>query len=431
MTLSSPAFTAQGSALTPAIAANTSPIAQFQVVRQLSESLCQPLEIEDYGVQAMADVSPPKWHLAHTTWFFETFLLRPYLESYREFHPGYGYLFNSYYEAVGDRHPRPQRGLLSRPTVSDIYQYRAHVDAAMETLLHRQGDRPAVSELTTLGLHHEQQHQELLLTDLKYNFSVNPLHPVYREDVGRDTPAAPVPLAFCSFAAGLYTLGHQGDGFAFDNEGPAHPVYLQDFALANRPVTNGEYLEFIADGGYRTAAHWLAEGWATVQQQGWQAPLYWQQRDGQWHTFTLGGLRPVNPAEPVAHLSYFEADAFATWRGCRLPTEAEWEVAAAQAPLGGNLLAADYLHPQPSLGSGLQQLYGDVWEWTQSAYLPYPGFRPAPGAVGEYNGKFMCNQMVLRGGSCVTPPGHIRPSYRNFFPPSARWQFSGLRLVKG
>jgi ergothioneine biosynthesis protein EgtB len=404
----------------------------YHTVRQLSATLCQPLEIEDYGLQAMADVSPPKWHLAHTTWFFETFLLRPYLPGYQEFHPGYGYLFNSYYESVGDRHPRPQRGLLSRPTVAEVYAYRVHVDEAMEQLLATRLDHPTVAELTALGLHHEQQHQELLLTDLKYNLGINPLRPTYRQDVAVGACAGTTPLEFIDFAGGLYTLGHQGSGFAFDNEGPAHPVYLQDFALANRLVTNGEYLEFIADQGYQTAAHWLAEGWALVQSEGWQAPLYWEQHDGQWWTFTLVGLQPVNPLEPVCHLSYFEAEAYAQWRGHRLPTEAEWEVAAALVPLAGNLLAADHLHPQPADGTPvLQQIYGDVWEWTQSAYLPYPGFRPAPGAVGEYNGKFMCNQMVLRGGSCVTPPGHIRPSYRNFFPPSARWQFSGLRLAKG
>ncbi|MGB3200135.1 MAG: ergothioneine biosynthesis protein EgtB [Nodosilinea sp.] len=415
-----------------ASSANHDPIARYQAVRSLSEMLCEPLEIEDYGLQAMADISPPKWHLAHTTWFFETFLLQPYLDGYVDFHPGYGYLFNSYYEAIGDRHPRPQRGLLSRPTVSEVYQYRAHVDAAMAKLLAHQGSHPAVQELVALGLHHEQQHQELLLTDLKYNLAINPLHPAYRQDVAVVECACPTPLEFVEFAGGLHTIGHQAQGFAFDNEGPTHKVYLQDFALANRLITNGEYLEFMADGGYQTAVHWLAEGWAMVQSEGWQAPLYWEQRDGQWWIFTLGGLQPVNLLEPVCHLSYFEADAFATWRGCRLPTEAEWEVAAAQFPRQGNLLEADHLHPQPVANTdSLNQLYGDVWEWTQSAYLPYPGFRPAPGAVGEYNGKFMCNQMVLRGGSCVTPPGHIRSSYRNFFPPSARWQFSGLRLAKG
>ncbi|MBD1875318.1 ergothioneine biosynthesis protein EgtB [Nodosilinea sp. FACHB-131] len=426
MTLSSPLAPPQD------VSAATDLVAQYWAVRRLSETLCEPLEIEDYGVQSIADVSPPKWHLAHTSWFFETFLLRPHLAGYREFHPGYGYLFNSYYEAIGDRHPRPQRGLLSRPTVKEVYEYRAHVDAAMERLLCSRADHPAVAELTTLGLHHEQQHQELLLTDLKYNLAINPLRPTYRSDVALGQADSSPPLAFVDFPGGLYDLGHQVSGFAFDNESPAHRVYLQDFALANRLVTNGEYLEFIADKGYQTAAHWLAEGWAMVQSEGWQAPLYWEQRDGEWWVFTLGGMQPVNPAAPVCHLSYFEADAFAQWRGDRLPTEAEWEVAAAQMPVQGNLLAANHLHPQPASAShNLQQLYGDVWEWTQSAYLPYPGFRPAPGAVGEYNGKFMCNQMVLRGGSCVTPPGHIRPSYRNFFPPSARWQFSGLRLAKG
>ncbi|PZV13677.1 MAG: ergothioneine biosynthesis protein EgtB, partial [Leptolyngbya sp.] len=367
MTLPSPAAPVLAADL-----ANADLIAQYQAVRHLSAALCQPLEIEDYGVQAMADVSPPKWHLAHTTWFFETFLLRPYLEGYAEFHPGYGYLFNSYYEAVGDRHPRPQRGLLSRPTVAEVYQYRAHVDRAMELLL-RQADHPAVAELTTLGLHHEQQHQELLLTDLKYNLALNPLRPAYRHDVAPAKSISPTPLEFVGFPGGLYDLGHQAPGFAFDNESPAHRVYLQDFALANRPVTNGEYLEFIADQGYQTAAHWLAEGWAMVQSESWQAPLYWEQRDGDWWVFTLGGMKPVNPAEPVCHISYFEADAFAQWRGDRLPTEAEWEVAASGVAIQGNLLLADHLHPQPASGNQkLQQLYGDVWEWTQSAYLPSP-----------------------------------------------------------
>ncbi|TVP67681.1 MAG: ergothioneine biosynthesis protein EgtB [Leptolyngbya sp. LCM1.Bin17] len=408
--------------------------AQYQAVRGLSETLCQPLAIEDYGIQAMADVSPPKWHLAHTTWFFETFLLLPYLPAYQAFHPTYNYLFNSYYEAVGERHPRPQRGLLSRPTVAQVYQYRAHVDQAMGALLRQQGDQSPVAALTTLGLHHEQQHQELLLTDLKYNLAQNPLRPAYRPDLPQ-AMANPGPLKFVEFAGGLYTIGHQGEGlaadeFTFDNEGPAHQVYLQDFALANRLVTNGEYLAFMEAGGYQTPKYWLSEGWATIQDQGWQAPLYWEQQDGQWWTMTLAGLQPLGLDQPVTHLSYFEADAFAQWCGYRLPTEAEWEVATHGVPPQGNLLAADYLHPQPATGvEPLEQLYGDTWEWTQSAYLPYPGFRPAAGAVGEYNGKFMCNQMVLRGGSCVTPPGHIRPTYRNFFPPSARWQFSGIRLA--
>ena len=405
---------------------------QYQTVRQLSETLCQPLAIEDYGVQSMPDVSPPKWHLAHTTWFFETFLLQPYLPNYQVFHPQFNYLFNSYYEAVGERHPRPQRGLLSRPTVAEVYQYRAYVDAGMRSLFFEISDYAPVTDLITLGLHHEQQHQELLLTDLKHILATNPLRPAYRPSiqvVGRNWDMRS--HQFVEFAGGLHTLGYQGSEFAFDNETPAHTVYLQDFALANQLVTNGEYLEFIAAGGYQKPEYWLSEGWKTVQTQQWQTPLYWEQRDGQWWIMTLSGLRPLDRSEPVCHVSFFEADAYARWRGCRLPTEAEWEVAAAGLPIHGNLLAANHLHPQSAQGlTRIDQLYGDGWEWTQSSYLPYPGFRTAAGAVGEYNGKFMCNQMVLRGGSCVTPAGHMRPTYRNFFPPDARWQFSCIRLAR-
>lgn len=410
---------------------------QYQAVRQFSEMLCQPLAVEDYGVQSMADVSPPKWHLAHTSWFFETFLLCPYLKDYEVFHPQYSYLFNSYYEAVGSRHPRAQRGLLSRPTVAEIYQYRAYVDTAMRSLLTQLNLSPKIIELLTLGLHHEQQHQELLLTDIKHIFAINPLRPAYRPAVIKPTPPQAIaPLCFLEFSGGLYTLGHQQpssaiENFAFDNEGPAHTVYLQDFALASRLVTNGEYLEFIEAGGYEQPEYWLSEGWATVQAQQWNAPLYWEQIDGQWWEMTLMGMQPLNLAQPVCHVSLFEADAFANWCDRRLPTEAEWEVAAAGMPVAGNLLEGDRLHPQPAAGqASLEQLYGDVWEWTQSAYQPYPGFRPAAGAVGEYNGKFMCNQTVLRGGSCATPPGHIRATYRNFFPASTRWQFSGIRLAQ-
>ncbi|GAB4148916.1 MAG: ergothioneine biosynthesis protein EgtB [Cyanobacteria bacterium J069] len=410
---------------------------QYQAVRQLSEMLCQPLAVEDYGVQSMADVSPPKWHLAHTSWFFETFLLCPYLENYEVFSAKYSYLFNSYYEAVGSRHPRAQRGLLSRPTVAEIYQYRAYVDAAMRSLLSTTDPSPKITELLTLGLHHEQQHQELLLTDIKHIFAINPLRPVYRPAAVKTAPDQAVsPLRFLEFSGGLYTLGHQQpgsaiDNFAFDNEVPAHTVYLQDFALASRLVTNGEYLEFIEAGGYEKPEYWLSEGWATVQTQRWNAPLYWEKIDGQWWEMTLMGMQSLNLAQPVCHVSLFEADAFANWCDRRLPTEAEWEVAAAGMPIAGNLLESDRLHPQPASGSQpIEQLYGDVWEWTQSAYQPYPGFRPAAGAVGEYNGKFMCNQTVLRGGSCATPPGHIRPTYRNFFPAGTRWQFSGIRLAQ-
>jgi ergothioneine biosynthesis protein EgtB len=402
--------------------------AQFEQVRQLSETLCSPLTIEDYVVQSMPDVSPPKWHLAHTTWFFETFLLTPYLAGYEVFHPKFGYLFNSYYEAIGDRHPRTQRGLLTRPTVAQVCQYRAYVDQAMRSLLPQAKDHPELQSLVTLGLHHEQQHQELLMTDIKHILACNPLRPAYRDDLLESTHSSQ-PNQWIEFSGGLHSLGHKGDAFAFDNEGPRHQIYTQDYSLASRPVTNGEYLAFIEADGYQTSEYWLAEGWATIQAEGWTAPLYWERMDGNWWIMTLGGLRSLNPHEPVCHVSFFEADAYARWAGKRLPTEAEWEVAATQIPLQGNLLDLDHLHPTAS-GDNNLQMYGDVWEWTQSAYLPYPGFQPSAGAVGEYNGKFMCNQMVLRGGSCITPPGHIRATYRNFFPTTARWQFSGIRLAQ-
>jgi ergothioneine biosynthesis protein EgtB len=400
---------------------------QFEQVRQLSETLCAPLAIEDYVVQSMADVSPPKWHLAHTTWFFETFLLTPYLPGYEVFHPKFGYLFNSYYEAIGDRHPRTQRGLLTRPTVAEVYQYRAYVDRAMEALLSQFGDRPGLYNLITLGLHHEQQHQELLMTDIKHILACNLLRPAYRDDLLKPNYPSQI-TQWIAFAGGLHAIGHQGNSFCFDNEEPRHQVYTQDYCLASQPVTNGEYLEFIEAGGYRTAEYWLSEGWTTIQSEGWKAPQYWEHIDGDWWIMTLGGLRSLDPQEPVCHVSFFEADAYARWSGKRLPTEAEWEIAAATIPLQGNLLEQGYFHPIASNNEGLK-MYGDVWEWTQSAYLPYPDFQASKGAVGEYNGKFMCNQMVLRGGSCVTPPGHIRATYRNFFPTATRWQFSGIRLA--
>jgi ergothioneine biosynthesis protein EgtB len=409
----------------------------YHLVRQWSERLCQPLQAEDYVVQSMPDASPPKWHLAHTTWFFETFLLQPHLPGYQVFNPQYGFLFNSYYEALGARHPRPQRGLLTRPSVEEIYQYRAHVDAAMVEFLQQvEGSQKTEwVDLVTLGLHHEQQHQELLLTDLKYTFSCNPLRPAYRVDLPTEEQSAIATatnrLEWLDYAGGLHTIGHQDETFAFDNESPQHQVYVEDFYLAGRLVTNGEYLEFMEAGGYQNPEYWLSEGWTTLQQEQWQAPLYWEKIEGSWWSFTLGGMRPINLQEPVCHVSLFEADAFARWTGKRLPTEAEWEIAAAQVPIRGNLLEQGYLHPMPAMGKTRpDQIFGDVWEWTQSAYLPYPGFRTAAGAVGEYNGKFMCNQMVLRGGSCVTPPHHIRSTYRNFFPTSARWQFSGIRLAQ-
>lgn len=403
---------------------------RYRSVRQVSEQICQPLTIEDYIIQSMPDVSPPKWHLAHTTWFFETFLLVPNLPGYEVFHPKFGYLFNSYYEAVGARFPRPQRGLISRPTVEEVYRYRAYVDQAMESLLQSLED-PKLESLLLLGLHHEQQHQELLLTDIKYNLAINPLRPAYRSDL--PLPSEPIlsKEQWLDYPGGVYAIGYEGDDFAFDNESPRHSVYLQDYWLSSKLVTNGEYLEFIQSGGYEKPEYWLSEGWATVQTAQWQAPLYWEQIDGAWWVMTLAGMRPLNEDEPVCHVSFYEADAFAHWVGKRLPTEAEWEVAAAQVPRQGNFYENGRLHPAAAMGATRpDQLFGDVWEWTQSAYLPYPGFQVAPGAVGEYNGKFMCNQMVLRGGSCVTSHSHLRSSYRNFFPPSARWQFSGIRLAK-
>jgi ergothioneine biosynthesis protein EgtB len=403
----------------------------YQNVRNFSEQLCQPLETEDYLIQCMPDASPPKWHLAHTSWFFETFLLIPYLKGYEIFHPQFGYLFNSYYEAIGDRHPRPQRGLLSRPTVEEVYQYRHYVDRAMEELL-KETSRDLKS-LITLGLQHEQQHQELLLTDIKYNFAINPLRPEYCRDIFWNSSKIAInsdrQKTYLNYPGGLHDIGHEGKEFAFDNESPKHKIYLQDYSLASQLVTNGEYLEFIEASGYNKAEYWLAEGWTTIQTEKWQAPLYWEKIDGKWWMMTLSGMRSVDENEPVCHVSLYEADAYASFRGKRLPTEAEWEVAAQELAIEGNFVETKRFHPLPAVNNS-PQMFGDVWEWTQSAYLPYPGFQTAAGAVGEYNGKFMCNQMVLRGGSCVTSQNHIRHTYRNFFPPSARWQFTGIRLAE-
>ena len=408
---------------------------RYAAVRLLTEALAAPLSAEDQAIQSMPDASPTKWHRAHTTWFFETFLLRPHLSGYREFHPAYGYLFNSYYEAVGPRHPRPERGLLSRPGGAEITAYRAHVDAAMERLIATASDElwRGIAPLFELGLNHEEQHQELILMDIKHALSLNPLQPAYAAPRPIERRNAP-PMAFVDLPGGLTEIGHAGGAFAFDNEGPRHKVFVAPFRLGSRLVTCDEYLAFIADGGYRRAEFWLSEGWATVQREGWTAPLYWHREDDGWSLFTLHGARRLDGAEPVCHVSYFEADAFARWAGRRLPTEAEWEVAAAQTgvALAGNAMDRGLYHPATARGEDgpLAQMIGDAWEWTQSPYVAYPGFRPSAGAVGEYNGKFMVNQMVLRGGAAVTPAGHIRITYRNFFPAASRWAYGGIRLAE-
>ncbi len=401
---------------------------RYRDIRRFTERLCTPLETEDYQLQSMPECSPPKWHLAHTAWFFETFVLAEHARDFRPFHPDFGYLFNSYYDAFGDRWPRDSRGLLSRPTVRQIYDYRRSVDERMIALLEtaNASTLEAVAPLIEIGLNHEQQHQELLLTDLKHAFGLNPLRPVYRPPGPEVPTTSAAPLAWEEYPADVRKVGHAGTGFAFDNEGPRHRVFVNSFQIASRPVTNGEFLQFIEDGGYERPEFWLTDGWAARQRCGWSAPLYWE-RDGlNWSQFTLRGMRPLDPFEPVCHVSYYEADAYARWAGDRLPTEAEWETAAAARPVVGNFLDSERFHPTDNGSS----LYGDVWVWTASPYTAYPGYRAATGALGEYNGKFMCNQMVLRGGSCVTPAGHVRPTYRNFFPPEARWQFSGLRLAK-
>jgi ergothioneine biosynthesis protein EgtB len=408
-------------------------VSAFVETRRRTEQLCQPLETEDYVVQSVTDVSPPKWHLAHTSWFFEHFILDPNDSGYARFHPLYGYLFNSYYNLAGKYHPRVKRGVLSRPTVPEIYRYREHVTESMVDLLQTANEEQlqSLGGIVTLGINHEQQHQELLVTDIKHILWSNPLEPVY---LAREPEATPPPagLGWREFDAGLYDFGHQGNGFCFDNELPRHAVYLNDFRIADRLVTNADYLEFISDGGYQRPELWLSDGWYTLQEQGWQAPLYWEERDGDWWYFTMSGMRRVDPNEPVCHVSHYEADAYARWAGKRLPTEFEWELAAAGLPVEGTFLEDERYHPA---AAGTQrpasmQFYGDVWEWTSSAYLPYPGFAPLPGAVGEYNGKFMSSQTVLRGGSCATPENHIRPTYRNFFQPYLRWQFMGIRLAE-
>ena len=396
----------------------------FKRVRDRSPALCESLGPEDMTVQSMPDASPTKWHLAHMTWFFEQFLLKPRVAGYRPIDDTYHYLFNSYYYTAGEMYSRARRGLISRPTVEEILTYRRHVDVHMARLI-ADAD-PETAFLVRLGLNHEQQHQELILTDIKHVLSHNPLSPTYRPDAASCGGEAG-PLAWHGFPGGATEIGFDDDGFCFDNETPRHRVWLQDFEIASRPVTNGEFLEFVRDGGYRNSELWLSDGWATIQSEAWTRPMYWLDEE---RNFTLAGDKPLDRHAPVAHLSYYEADAYARWAGARLPSEAEWEIAAGRAPGDGNFFERGLLHPAASPGDGPRQFFGDVWEWTASAYAPYPGFRPLSGSLGEYNGKFMCSQMVLRGGSCATPAGHVRPTYRNFFYPGQRWQFTGLRLAR-
>jgi ergothioneine biosynthesis protein EgtB len=408
---------------------------RYRQVRGQTEALCEPLETEDYVVSTMSDVSPTKWHLAHTSWFFETFVLAPFDDAYVSPNPRYSFLFNSYYVQAGERHCRAKRGIVTRPTVREVFQYRAHVDEHMDRLLRTvdaDPEHPAAS-LIELGLHHEQQHQELLLTDIKHVFWMNPLRPAYRSRV--DDDAAVDPVSWHAVATGVHRIGHDAAGrteFAFDNESPAHRVFLDGCEIASRLATNGEYLEFIADGGYRRPELWLSNGWATVGERKWGAPLYWERDGDSWNEFTLSGNQSLRLSDPVCHVSYFEADAFARWAGGRLPTEAEWEVAASASPIEGPFVDARRMHPAPAPRStnSLAQLYGDVWQWTQSPYVAYPGYAPSAGAIGEYNGKWMCDQWVLRGASCATPQSHARRTYRNFFPSDARWQFTGIRLAR-
>ena len=403
---------------------------RLAAARRLSLELAEPLSPEDMTVQPMDDASPTKWHLAHVTWFFEQFILKQNLAGYEPFDEAFNYCFNSYYESQGQRQPRGRRGVLTRPSTGRVLAYRAHVDVALAEL-GANGLSPDVARLIEVGINHEQQHQELLLTDILALFAASPLRPAYRTRRPRPAAATPDSMRWIDFAGGIRQAGHDGNGYAWDNEAPRHDTLIHPFRLADRLVTNGEWLEFIADGGYRIASLWLADGWTTVNREGWFAPLYWEERDGQWHGMSLEGLQPIDRTAPVAHVSYYEADAFARWAGKRLPTEFEWEIAAQDVPLASTAFATRAFRPLPvETGSGaLKQMFGDVWQWTQSAYLPYPGYKPPAGALGEYNGKFMVSQQVLRGSSCATPDGHSRPTYRNFFYPHQRWQFVGLRLA--
>jgi ergothioneine biosynthesis protein EgtB len=409
-------------------------LARFREVRNFTVELCRDLEPEDCVVQSIPDVSPTKWHLAHTTWFFETFVLKKWLAGYQSEIPEYAYLFNSYYNAAGDMHRRDLRGLISRPTVKEARRYRSSIDSCIDDLLSGADEKlfSVMEPIMTLGINHEQQHQELLVTDIKHVFAQNPLYPIFRERKIDLVPEKISPVKFVEFDEATVEIGHDGSGFSYDNEGPRHRALVPAFSLASRLVTNGEFIEFIEAGSYTRPEFWLSLGWMTVNEQRWQAPLYWVSREGTWWNFTLSGFRPVEESEPVTHLSYFEADAYANWAGARLPTEFEWERAAEDCPIEGNFVENERFHPQPPVtppDRHLGQMFGNVWEWTRSAYSPYPGYRAEPGALGEYNGKFMCNQYVLRGGSCATSRSHIRRTYRNFFQPEKRWQFTGIRLA--
>ncbi len=414
--------------------------ARLRQTRDLSQKLAEPLSPEDQTVQAMDDASPTKWHLAHTTWFFEEFILKDFLPDYKCLSPDYNYCFNSYYEAKGDRHPRASRGLLTRPSSDEVEQYRGHVDEALARLfdLGIPDETSSVADLVELGINHEQQHQELILTDILSLFARSPLYPAYRKSSATDCDGAETSAEagraenWIEYEGGIHEIGYTGDGFHYDNERPAHEVLLRPFKLRDHVVRNTEWVEFVGDGGYQNPNLWLADGWAFINQNDWSCPQYWQKRDGLWWQMTLGGNLPLEPAAPVTHINYYEADAFARWAGKRLPTEYEWEVASRHLPIEGNFLDRDVLKPRPveSTPTGeLKQMFGDVWEWTSSPYNAYPGYRAPKGAVGEYNGKFMCSQFTLKGGSCVTPPGHIRRTYRNFFYPNQNWQFTGLRLA--
>ena len=404
----------------------------FKDVRAFSHYLVEPLEVEDFVIQASEFASPTKWHLAHTSWFFETFVLEKFDEDFESLHPQYAYFFNSYYLQTGVPFTRAKRGVLSRPTVKEVFEYRQYVNEQIASFIDSASDEmwAEAAKVIEIGIHHEQQHQELILTDLKYMLGQNPLLPVYRETDHQPVPNAGS-LEWISFEEQVTEIGNEGDEFTYDNEHPRHRTLVQDFQLSNRLVTNGEYLEFINARGYSESKLWLDEGWSAVKNNDWKAPLYWFKRDEKWMQFTLSGAREVDLNEPVTHVSYYEADAFARWKGVRLPTEQEWEHACGDLPIDGNFVEDGNFHPTGSESpKELKQMYGDVWEWTMSAYAPYPNYKPLPGALGEYNGKFMANQYVLRGGSCATSKTHIRKTYRNFFHADARWQFSGIRLAK-